>query len=83
MINANIENFEDRVKQIDEFVDYVYDFYGPGGINDFGANKGDIAKATFIRVTGNTEVPFEGDSVDREMVRDILLETETYRGKMQ
>jgi len=74
MINANIENFEDVVKQIDEFVDYVYSFYGPGGIYDFGADKGAIAKATFLRVTGNPGFPFEGDSRDRELVRDILLE---------
>jgi hypothetical protein len=55
------------------FVDYVMDFYGPGGVYDFGAKKADVAIATCY-VMNNSEIPFEGDSIDREHVRDVLLD---------
>jgi len=60
--------------EIKEFVDYVFGFYGPKGIyTDFfktPVTKAEIKAATKIRqATGQ----FEGDSFDREAVRDIML----------
>lgn len=57
-----------------EFVDYTFGFYGP---NEMYAHyfttpvtKAEIKAATLIRIkTGQ----FEGDSFDREAVRDIML----------
>jgi len=56
-----------------DFIDYVISFYGVGGIYDFGATEEEIKKAIEIRMD-KYELPFAGDSVDREMVRDIIVE---------
>jgi hypothetical protein len=54
------------------FVDYVYSFYGPGGVYDMGVSKDDIMAATEIHKK-QSDIPFDGDTVDRESVRDILI----------
>lgn len=58
---------------MEDFIDYVMSFYGPGEIYDMGATRREVEIAIGIRL-GNTEIPFDGDSVDREMIRDIILE---------
>lgn len=58
---------------IDDFHSYVLDFYGPGGIYDFGATEEEVKKATEI-VRNEVGDDFEGDSVDREKVRDVILD---------
>jgi hypothetical protein len=60
----------------DKFVEYVFGFYGPGGLYPLGASKQDITDATdthkaILKAQGKE---FCGDSIDREMVRDILTE---------
>lgn len=57
----------------EKFVDYVFSFYGAGGLYDMGATKEQIREATKVRLE-NKDCPFDGDSVDRELVRDILIE---------
>ena len=62
-----------------EFVDYVMSFYGKDGIYDIGATRDEVWNATCIRIKINADMPlngisFEGDSIDRESVRDIILE---------
>ena len=60
------------------FTQYMLDFYGPKGIYDYGFTPEQINLATQLYKCrmedqfGQTE--FEGDSVDRERVRDIILE---------
>jgi hypothetical protein len=56
-----------------DFIDYVFDFYGEGGIYDFGATKQMIVTATTERMQKFPDTPFDGDSVDRELIRDIML----------
>ena len=56
------------------FISYLLGFYGPGGVYDFGVTRDDILLALGIRLARNTMLPFDGDSIDREMVRDIILE---------
>jgi hypothetical protein len=56
---------------INEFVSYVKDFYGEGGIYDMGATEYQIREATQSLITSGAEVCF--DSIDRERVRDILI----------
>lgn len=55
------------------FREYVRSFYGPGGVYDMGATDAQIADAvnTTIEDRGDT---FEGDSIDREHCRDVLIE---------
>ena len=69
MINERL-----NMNNVNEFVNYVMQFYGKGGIYDFGATEKDIIIATGIRLQNRPEMPFDGDSLDRELVRDILLE---------
>lgn len=57
------------------FVTYLMDFYGKGGLYDYGFTPDEILAGTLhlVSIIGVDE--FEGDSVDRERVRDIVLET--------
>jgi hypothetical protein len=62
-----------------EFVDYVMGFYGKGEIYDIGATREEVWQATCIRIKRNADEPlngisFDGDSLDREAVRDIIIE---------
>ncbi len=59
-----------------EFIDYVLSFYGVDGLYDISATRDEVLLATGIRMGMATwiGVPFEGDTIDREAVRDIILE---------
>tara|TARA_R110002096_G_scaffold183236_1_gene361206 strand:+ start:78 stop:365 length:288 start_codon:yes stop_codon:yes gene_type:complete len=63
---------------ISNFRSYVYSFYGKDeGIYKHFFNNNltwrEIKKATEIRLSSNMKLEFHGDSVDRELVRDILF----------
>jgi len=57
-----------------EFIDYCLSFYGPGGLYDQGRTKEQIAWATLYYLDScNDQVEWgDGDSLDRERVRDIM-----------
>ena len=63
-------------EKIREFVNYVFEFYKPNGIyGETFKHKLDVESiyfATAIRLQ-NRDITFSGDSLDREIVRDILL----------
>lgn len=61
------------MKTFDEWYQYVLSFYGKGGLYDMGATKRQVAKATDILLK-RIGWSFVADSVDREEVRDILIE---------
>ena len=54
-----------------EFVNYVMSFYGPGGIYDMNATEDMILEATQKYINNGGD--FCGDSIDREMVRDVMI----------
>ena len=58
-----------------KFHRYVYDFYGRNGVYPMGATFDLIEKATnsLISKLESEEGEFVGDSIDRELVRDILI----------
>ena len=69
-------------KQIDDnFVDYFNDFYGIGNnalypeANKTGKNftKTQLKNALKIRLAKRKSFEFAGDSVDRESLRDIMI----------
>jgi hypothetical protein len=62
----------ERLTRHAEFIRYCLDFYGPGGIYDIGATAAEVEAALDARMAH--EIPFEGDSVDRELIRDIITE---------
>ena len=55
-----------------KFYQYVRSFYGKDGLYPMGATVPDIMAATRILVDAVGDA-FEGDSMDREDVRDILI----------
>ena len=60
----------------DQFVTYCERFYGDKGIYPLGFTRRQIELATELyqlRLTQGLE-RFEGDTVDRENVRDLILE---------
>ena len=68
-------------QQVNRFTQYLLDYYGPDGLYDFGLTREDAIRATNIyKGALKTGVNFEGDSVDREAVRDILLDDTTDEG---
>ena len=62
---------------INDFIDYVMSFYGPGELYPIkGINRTIVRKATndFIRICKIKGHRFCGDSIDREQVRDLLID---------
>ena len=61
-----------------QFIDYVYSFYGKDGLYDQNRTKEQIAYATCIYLDAIAHYDSEvftwgdGDSLDRERVRDIM-----------
>jgi hypothetical protein len=57
----------------------MLEFYGPNGVYDYGFTAEQVNLATRLYKTRLSEnypgQEFEGDSVDRERVRDIILNT--------
>ena len=60
-------------KRMNEFVSYVYDFYGKNGIYDMGATVSQIQTATIHYIGSDDSLPFYGDSLDRER-EEIFLQ---------
>jgi len=58
-----------------DFETYVLQFYGKGGIYDYGFLRQDVRKALKIRMEKFPEIEFSGDSFDRELIRDIVLKS--------
>jgi hypothetical protein len=58
-----------------DFYDYVLSFYGPEGIYPMGATLPLIQQATndIIQILEIKNEEFCGDSIDRELVRDLLI----------
>lgn len=61
-------------EQLSQFYQYVLSFYGKGGLYPMNANIDDIAAATDISIKKYGADRFCGDSLDREIVRDILID---------
>ena len=61
---------------INDFIDYVMSFYGAGELYPIkGINRTLIRKATndVMRIAKLKGEKFCGDSIDRELVRDLLI----------
>jgi hypothetical protein len=64
--------------KMNEFYTYVLSFYGPYGLYPMGVTLTDVKAATKIHKK-RTSVSFEGDSMDREKVRNILIAVFGYK----
>ena len=63
-------------EELNHFIDYVIEFYGPDGIYPMGANRTIARKATsdVMRIAKIKGQSFLGDSYDRELVRDLMCD---------
>lgn len=68
------DRVDDIVASVCNFMAYVGEFYGPGGIYDMGASVRQISDAMNILIERFGWASIAFDSVDRERVRDILIE---------
>ena len=62
---------------INDFIDYVMSFYGADGLYPItGINRTVVRKATndVMRIAKIKGQLFCGDSIDREQVRDLLID---------
>ena len=62
---------------INHFIDYCMSFYGTDGLYPItGINRTVVRKATndVIRISKIKGREFCGDSIDRELVRDLLID---------
>ena len=60
--------------QISEFVEYMLDFYGPNGIYDIGMTEAEVREALPIRLLERADLPFDGDTIDREICEQIVVD---------
>ena len=61
-------------KEILDFVDYCLEFYGHGGIYDYGFSFEEVCQGLIKRFGYRPSLDFDGDSVDREYVREMVFE---------
>jgi len=73
------------INQIDEFVDYVFSFYGAeDALYQMNVTKDDITLATedYLQLISDLDSDIftwgDGDSLDRERVRDMLVRNYGY-----
>jgi len=68
--------YNNMINNFNDFINYCLDFYGWNGLYDQGRTREQIAYATLMYLDSLTETRTwgEGDSLDRERVRDIMNE---------
>lgn len=66
----------DEEIKINEFVEYVMSFYGLDEIYDMKVTRAEVKASAGVRlgICKWSGIPFEGDSIDREAVRDIICD---------
>ena len=63
-----------EVKEILEFVDYCLDFYGHAGIYRYNFTVEEVLKGMIKRFGYRPSIDFDGDTVDRELVCEMVFE---------
>ncbi len=62
-----------QTSMMEDFLDYCYAWYGNGGLYDHGATKQQIADCVIRHISNpDRAADFQGDSLDREQVREWL-----------
>ena len=63
-----------QISEILDFVEYCLNFYGPGGIYDYGFTFDEICRGMIKRFGYRPSLDFDGDTVDRELVCEMVFE---------
>lgn len=63
------------VKEVLDFIDYCLDFYGHGddALYPYGFHFSEVCEGMIARMKARPALDWDGDSVDRELVRDMVL----------
>lgn len=71
------------VAQVLDFIDYCLQFYGHGddALYPYGFHFSEICEGLIKRFQYKPSIDFDGDSVDRELVRDMILEARELENK--
>jgi len=67
------------VSKVLDFVDYCLSFYGHGGIYDYGFTFDEVCQGLIKRFSYRPSMDFDGDTVDREYVREMVFEIREQR----
>ena len=62
------------VEDVTGFVEYCLDFYGPRGIYAYGFTAEEILEGMIKRFAYRPSIDFDGDTVDREYVREMVFD---------
>jgi len=64
------------VAQVLDFIDYCLMFYGHGddALYPYGFHFSEICEGMIARMKARPALDWDGDSVDRELVRDMVLD---------
>jgi hypothetical protein len=66
----------DNQQRIEEFVQYVLSFYGDSTqdpVYQMNVTRDDVLHALVELLLSTPNFKFEGDSIDREKVRDVMI----------
>ena len=71
-----VHNKQIFMSNFNEFIEYCLSFYGPNGLYDQGRTREQVAYATLMYLDAcNDQITWgDGDSLDRERVRDTMNE---------
>ena len=71
---VHVYGYNVYMNNFNEFIEYVYSFYGDGGLYDQKRTREQSAYATLDYLDGCNDVITwgNGDSLDRERVRDTM-----------
>lgn len=64
------------VAKVLDFIDYCLMFYGhgPDAVYPYGFHFSEICEGMIARMQARPGLDFDGDSLDRELVRDFVLD---------
>ena len=61
-------------QEVIDFVQYCLEFYGYGGIYDYGFSFEEVCQGLIKRFEYRPSLDFDGDTVDREYVREMVFD---------
>ena len=63
-------------EQLQEFIDYCLDFYAPESeiMPEVAMTKTEAYAGLLLRLTRRPDLPFDGDTVDRELVLEAVFQ---------
>lgn len=76
MAKVSFEKFDVKPSEINRFIDYMTQMYGPTGphSDEMVFSESDIRMGLYQRLMYRTDLEFVGDLNDMDIVKDLILE---------